>query len=355
MFKIIDLYIARTLLATTLMSLCVLTGLSALIRFIEQMKQVGKGSYDMTVAAIYILLSLPREFEQFFPMATLIGGLIGMGMLASNSELVVMQASGQSRWNIIVSAMKSALLMVVVVMMIGEWVAPLTEAKAKEIRTQAISGGSLFSSDRLVWAKDAENFVSIGEVIDKNTLRDVTVYRFNDSLALQQIMSGEQATYDGQAWLLKNVEFTDYLANQINVTQKSEEQWVSTLTPDKLGVVTVKPEALSIQGLYGYVDYLENNSQDPNRYKLAFWRKVLQPLTVGVMLLMALSFIFGPLRSVTMGARIIMGVLTGFGFFVSNEVFGTLSTVYQLPPLFGAVFPSAVFAIVAIFLLRRRG
>ncbi|MDP5039264.1 MAG: LptF/LptG family permease, partial [Paraglaciecola sp.] len=125
--------------------------------------------------------------------------------------------------------------------------------------------------------------------------------------------------------------------------------------PDKLGVVTVKPEALSIQGLYGYVDYLENNSQDPNRYKLAFWRKVLQPLTVGVMLLMALSFIFGPLRSVTMGARIIMGVLTGFGFFVSNEVFGTLSTVYQLPPLFGAVFPSAVFAIVAIFLLRRRG
>lgn len=355
MFKIIDWYIARTLLATTLMSLCVLTGLSALIRFIEQMKQVGKGSYDMTVAAIYILLSLPREFEQFFPMATLIGGLIGMGILASNSELVVMQAAGQSRANIIASAMKSALFMVVVVMMIGEWVAPLTEAKAKEIRTQAISGGSLFSSDRLVWAKDGENFVSIGEVIDRNNLRDVTVYHFNDKLALQQIMSGKQAIYDGQGWLLKNVEFTDYLTSQISVTQKEQEHWVSTLTPDKLGVVTVKPEALSINGLYGYIEYLENNSQDPNRYKLALWRKVLQPVTVGVMLLMALSFIFGPLRSVTMGARIIMGVLTGFGFFVSNEVFGTLSTVYQLPPLFGAAFPSLVFAFIAMYLLQKRG
>ena len=315
MFKIIDWYIARTLLSTTVMSLCVLTGLSALIRFIEQMKQVGKGSYDMTVAAIYILLSLPREFEQFFPMSTLIGGLIGMGILASNSELVVMQAAGLSRWNIIVSAMKSALLMVIIVMMVGEWVAPVTEAKAKEIRTQAISGGSLFSSENLVWAKDGENFVSIGEVIDRNNLRDVTVYRFDEKLALQQIISGQQANYDGQAWLLKNVEYTNYLATQISV----------------------------------------NNSQDSNRYELALWRKVLQPLTVGVMLLMALSFIFGPLRSVTMGARIIMGVLTGFGFFVSNEVFGTLSSVYQLPPLFGAAFPSAVFAFIAVYLLQRRG
>lgn len=355
MFKILDWYIARTLLTTTAMSLGVLVGLSALIKFIEQMKQVGKGSYDMTVAAIYIILSLPREFEQFFPMATLIGGLIGMGILASNSELVVMQAAGQSRWNIIVSAMKSALLMVVVVMMVGEWVAPLTEAKAKEIRTQAISGGSLFSSDRLVWAKDGDNFVSIGEVIDRNNLRDVTVYHFNEKLFLQQIVSGQQASYDGEAWLLKNVEYTDYSPTQINVRQSSQEYWKSTLTPDKLGVVTVKPEALSITGLYGYVEYLNNNSQDSNRYELALWRKILQPLSVGVMLLMALSFIFGPLRSVTMGARIIMGVLTGFGFFVSNEVFGTLSTVYQLPPLFGAAFPSAVFATIAIYLLQRRG
>jgi lipopolysaccharide export system permease protein len=355
MFKIIDWYIARTLLATTAMSLGVLVGLSALIKFIEQMKQVGRGSYDMTVAGVYIVLSLPRELEQFFPMATLIGGLVGMGMLASNSELVVMQASGQSRWNIIVSAMKSALLMVVFVMMIGEWVAPVTETKAKEIRTQAISGGSLFSSDRLVWAKDGENFVSIGEVVDKNTLRDITVYRFNDKLVLQQIISAKQGVYDGEAWMLNQVEETSYSAEQISVKQKAKDIWISTLTPDKLSVVKVKPEALSISGLYDYIQYLENNSQDADRYKLALWRKLLQPLTVGVMLLMALSFIFGPLRSVTMGARVILGVLTGFGFFVSNEVFGALSGVYHLPPFMGAALPSLVFAFFAMYLLQRRG
>ena len=68
---------------------------------------------------------------------------------------------------------------------------------------------------------------------------------------------------------------------------------------------------------------------------------------------MALSFIFGPLRSVTMGARVIMGVLTGFGFFILNEVFGPLSLVYQLPPYLGAILPSMLFAAIAALMLRK--
>tara|TARA_R110002012_G_scaffold77385_1_gene196461 strand:- start:1441 stop:2502 length:1062 start_codon:yes stop_codon:yes gene_type:complete len=353
MIKILDWYIARTLLSTTAMSLGVLVGLSALIKFIEQMKSVGRGSYDMTVAAVYVFLSLPRELEQFFPMATLIGGLIGMGILASNSELVVMQSAGQSRWNIIISAMKSAILMVLFVMVIGEWVAPVSETKAKEIRTQAISGGSLFSSDRLVWAKDGDNFVSIGEVVDKDTLREVSIYEFDNELYLRQITTAESATYQDKSWELSHVQSTEFSDNRIQVQDAADGAWESSLTPDKLGVVTIKPEALSIRGLIDYVNYLENNSQNSERYRLALWRKVLQPVSVGVMLLMALSFIFGPLRSVTMGARVIMGVLTGFGFFVSNEVFGSLSTVYHIPPFIGAILPSVVFTGISIHLLRR--
>lgn len=355
MFKILDIYIARTLLGTTAMSLSVLVGLSALIKFIEQMKQVGRGSYDMTTAGVYVLLSLPREIEQFFPMATLIGGLIGMGILASNSELVVMQSAGQSRWNIIMSAMKSALVMVLFVMSIGEWVAPVTETKAKEIRTQAISGGSLFAADRLTWAKDGDNFVSIGEVVDRYTLRDVNIYEFDQNLVLKKITHAEHAKFADKGWALTNMNDTLLAEQQIKYKQRAQGLWQSTLTPDKLGVVKVKPEALSIRGLSEYVNYRKNNSLDPSRYELALWRKILQPVSVGVMLLMALSFIFGPLRSVTMGARIILGVLTGFGFFVSNEVFGSVSLVYQLPPIFGAALPSAVFAVFSIYLLQKKG
>lgn len=353
MFKILDLYIARTLLGTITVTLSVLIGLSALIKFVEQLRKIGEGDYDMLAAFIYVLLSLPRDLEQFFPMATLLGGLIGMGVLASNSELVVMQAAGMSRWNIINSAMKSTLVMILAVMAVGEWVTPFSETKAKQLRTEAISGGSLFSSDKLVWAKDGDRFVSIGQVISQDSLKDVSIFNFNSDLSLQSITYAKNSTYDGDGWWLSNVEVTQFTETQVSVDYTDRMRWNSTLTPDKLGIVAVKPEALSITGLLDYVNYLDNNDQDPSRYELALWRKIFQPISVGVMLLMALSFIFGPLRSVTMGARVIMGVLTGFGFFILNEVFGPVSLVYQLPPFLGALLPSLLFAAVAGLMLRR--
>ncbi|MBT0585417.1 LPS export ABC transporter permease LptG [Alteromonas oceanisediminis] len=353
MLRILDFYIARTLLGTVTLTLSILLGLSALIKFVEQLRKLGEGDYDMAIALVYVLLSIPRDLEQFFPMATLLGGLIGMGILASNSELVVMQASGLSRWNIIGSAMKSCVLMILAVMAIGEFVTPVSESKAKEIRTEAISGGSLFSSEQVVWAKDGDNFVSIGQVVSREQLRDVTVYGFNQNLNLAQLTFAREARFTQESWQLSQVSHTYFEELQIRRENVENMRWESTLTPDKLGVVAIKPEALSIRGLNDYVRYLDNNAQDSSRYELALWRKILQPVSVSVMLLMALSFIFGPLRSVTMGARVIMGVLTGFSFFITNEVFGPLSLVYQLPPFIGALLPSAVFLLVAGFLLKR--
>ena len=353
MFKILDLYIARTLLGTITVTLSVLIGLSALIKFVEQLRKVGEGDYDMMVAFLYVVLSLPRDLEQFFPMATLLGGLIGMGVLASNSELVIMQAAGMSRWNIIISAMKSSIVMIFLVMAIGEWVTPFSESKAKEIRTEAISGGSLFSSDQLVWAKDGDHFVSIGQVISRDSLKDINIFDFNDDLSLNTITYAKAGDFDGENWWLSQVDTTKFSSQNVTIDSVEHMRWSSTLTPDKLGIVAVKPEALSITGLLDYVSYLNNNQQDSSRYQLALWRKILQPVSVGVMLLMALSFIFGPLRSVTMGARVIMGVLTGFGFFILNEVFGPISLVYQLPPFFGALLPSVLFAGIAAFMLRK--
>lgn len=353
MFKLIDLYIARTLLSSVAVTLSVLIGLSALIKFVEQLRRVGQGDYDMTIAGLYVLLSLPREIELFLPMATLLGALVGMGLLAQSSELVVMQAAGLSRTKITFSAMKSAVVIIIAVMALGEWVTPVSEAKAKQIRTQALSGGSLISGDSLTWAKDGNDFVSIGRVLDQNTLQKVNIYQFDDDLRLVQVISAEQAVFKQENWSLSDVKQVVFTPQRIQNNQMKTYAWDSSITPDKLGIVAVKPEALSIGGLNEYIGYLRNNGQDSARYELALWRKILQPVSVAVMLLLAMSFIFGPLRSVTMGARTGMGILAGFGFFVSNEMFGQVALVFQFPAIIGALLPSLLFTIVAVLLLRR--
>lgn len=355
MFKLIDIYIGKTVLSSTLMSLFILTCISGLFRFIEQLKSVGKGDYDALHAALFTLYSMPTDIEVFFPMAALIGGLTGLGMLASSSELVVMQAAGLSRFNIVLSVMKTALLMIIAVMVVGEWIAPATQKQAREIRAQAISGGSLISAKQGVWAKDGTSFVNIGVVEDTGRLNTITVYLFDDALNLKEILNASNGIFQEDSWLLSDVTRLTFTAEKISKTSLPELQWQSTLTPDKLGVVTIKrPEYLAIKDLVDYLDYLKANKQDGGRYELAFWRKVFAPITIAVMLFMALSFIFGPLRSVTMGARIILGVITGFSFYTANQIFGPISLVYQLPPVLGALLPSLLFMGVSFHFIRQR-
>ncbi|WP_215396901.1 LPS export ABC transporter permease LptG [Rheinheimera oceanensis] len=354
MLKIIDIYIGRTILTTTMLALSVLLVISAMFKFIDQMRSVGRGYYDMVHAALYTLYSVPGDLVTFFPMAALIGGLIGLGMLASNSELVVMQAAGLSRFNIISSVMKTAVIMMLIIMAVAEWGAPVSDRAARELRTKAISDGNLFAAQQGIWAKDGDQFVNIGKVDDLGNLTDVIIYQFDTDLKLVSIVSADSAVYRSDAWQLQQVVRQDFTADRILKQLTAQQSWRSSLTPDKLSVVTIKPEMLSLTGLNDYVDYLQQNAQESSRYELAFWRKALQPLTIAAMLLMALSFIFGPLRSVTMAARVLMGILTGFAFYMSNEVFGPVALVYQLPPLAGAMVPSLLFIGLSVYFMRKK-
>lgn len=352
--RILDWYIARILASTTFLTLAVFISVSGIIKFVEQMKAVGRGGFEMSHAALFVLYSIPRDVEIFFPMSALVGGLIGLGMMASNSELVVMQAAGLSRFNIIKSVMKTASVLILLSMAVGEWLAPPGEAAARAIRAQAISGGSLISSSSGIWAKDGDNFVNIGEVETQGKLKHVQIYRFNENLELASYTNAKSAVYVDQTWTLQAVENTKITAEKIEKNEQQTQTWPSTLTPDKLGVVTVKPESLSISGLVDYLDYLELNQQDQSRYLLAFWRKIMQPLTVAVMLLLALSFIFGPLRSMSMGARIMMGVVTGLGFHLLNQGLGSMALVYQIPPIVGAILPSLMVIGISVFFINKR-
>jgi len=354
-FKILDLYIGRTIIATTSLVLVTFVGLSGIIKYVEQLRKVGRGTYDLLQALYFVVLSIPRDIEMFFPMAALLGALIGLGMLAASSELVVMQAAGFSKLDIGLSVLKTAVPLMIIVTLLGQWGAPQAQKMARDLRAMSISGGSIISTRSGVWARDANDFIFIGKV-DGEQLHGMNIWRFDKEKQLKNVIFAEEVNYiSDNTWMMSDVELTT-LENEVEISKQSlpEYRWETSLAPDKLAVVTVKPEELSLSGLYDYVSYLEESEQDSSRYELAFWRKITQPISIAVMMLMALSFIFGPLRSVTMGARILSGVIAGFTFYISSEFFGPLSLVYQIPPAFGAIAPSVVFLAIAVMLLRRK-
>lgn len=355
MFKLLDWYIGRTIIATTSLVLVTFVGLSGIIKYVEQLRKVGDGSYDLMQALLFVVLSIPRDIEIFFPMAALLGALIGLGALAASSELVVMQASGFSKLDIGLSVLKTAIPLMLIITLLGEWGAPQAQKMARDMRAFATSGGNILSVRTGVWARDANDFIFISK-IDNERLYGLNMWRFDEQKKLNHIIFAEQVDYIGDNhWLMKQVQVTN-LQNDVQLSKEELDvyQWRTALAPDKLAVVTVKPEELSLSGLYDYVQYLKASEQDSARYELALWRKISQPFAIGVMMLMALSFIFGPLRSVTMGARVLSGVIAGFTFYISSEFFGPLSLVYGFHPAFGAIAPSLVFLTIAVMLLNRK-
>lgn len=357
MFGVLDRYIGKTILNTIMMTLFLLVSLSGIIKFVEQLRKVGKGSYNVLDAGLFTILSVPSDLEVFFPMAALLGALLGLGILAQRSELVVMQASGFSRLRVAIAVMKTALPLVIISMLIGEYVAPKGYEFAHDYRSQQTAGESLLSTQNGLWIKDGNKFIFIHHIRDKDHMQGISIYDFDHNKRLSSITYAEQALWQAatQSWLLTQVE-RSLLDNpqKINGSQRLTEQWKTALTPEKIGVVALDPDALSIRGLHDYINYLKQSGQTTERYQLNMYSKIIQPLSVAVMMLMALSFIFGPLRSVSMGFRVLTGISCGFLFYVLDKIFGPLSLVYGFPPILGAILPSALFLSVSIYLLIKR-
>jgi len=357
MFKVLDRYIGKTIFNTIMMTLFMLVSLSGIIKFVDQLRKTGQGAYSALDAGYYTLLSVPKDIEIFFPMAALLGALLGLGTLAQRSELVVMQASGFTRLQVALSVMKTAIPLVLLTMAVGEFVAPQGEQMARNFRAQQLYGGSLVSTQNGLWAKDGNDFIYIERIKGDNEIDGVSIYRFNDARRLQSVRYAATATWnqDRKLWELAQVDESDLKdPKQIAGSQSLSGVWKTNLTPDKLGVVALDPDALSISGLYNYSKYLTQSGQESGRYLLNMWSKIFQPLSVAVMMLMALSFIFGPLRSVSMGVRVVTGISFGFLFYVLDQIFGPLSLVYGLPPILGAVLPSAAFFAISLYLLLKR-
>ena len=356
MMNTLDRYIGKSILGSIFATLLTLVGLSAIIKFVEQFRSVGKGTYDIWQAVAFTGLSIPKDIETFFPMAALLGALMALGNLASRSELVVMQAAGFSRFKIGMAVMKTALPLVLLTMVIGEWGIPQTEQFARDMRARALSGGSMLSMKNGVWAKDGNNFVFVRRVTDDAKLNDIYIYTFDQHRNLTELKHANQASYseDESKWTLRQVNHSMISKDEITTSNRLSEKWETNLTPDKLGAVSLRPTSLSISGLYNYISFLRETGQDVSRFELTFWRKIFQPVSVGVMMLLALSFIFGSLRSVTAGARIVTGICFGFLFYVVNEIFGQMSVVYNMPAVFGALMPSLLFIVMIWWLLSRK-
>ena len=350
---LLDRYIGRVVAGATLMVLLVLMALFSFTAFVTELGDVGKGSYGLWQAGQYVILSLPRLAYQLFPSVALIGSMIGLGILASNSELTVMRAAGVSLQRMTAAVMKTALVFMVATIALGELVAPPAERYAQAMRSTALSDQAALRAGDSFWARDGNDFIHVGAVFNGGLVSDVTIYQMDVEHRLRSVTRAGQASYQQGRWLLSDVRRSVITRGGVHTRDLGNTTWDSLLSPQLLDVVAVEPEFLSIGGLYRYVQYLRSNNLNATRYAQAFWKKIVSPLSTGVMVFLAIPFIFGPLRTVAIGQRIVVGTLVGISFYVINQIVSYMGMVYQLNAFFASWTPTLAFLGVAVYMLRR--
>lgn len=342
--KIFSRYLAVNMLTSTLLALLVLTAVAGVFAFMGQLGDLA-GSYGVLQALAYVLMTLPRRAYELFPTAVLLGALLGLGNLASNSELVVMRASGMSAMRITAAVLRAGLVLVVLATLIGEVLAPPGEEYAQNLRSTSRSGYVTLESRNGFWARDQSSFINIRRVLPGARLENISIYRYNRRGELQTVTHAASAEYVNGEWLLHNIEESHISDSGVKTQKEARARWDSVLDPGLLETLAIDPDNLAALSLYRYVKYLKQNNLDASRYQLAFWIKLITPLSTLVMLLVAMPFVFGPLRSSSAGPRVLIGVLVGLGFYLMNQALSYVGLVYGLDPLLSALLPSVLFAI----------
>ncbi len=347
----LDRYISRNVLGATVIVLLILVFLEALFSFLGQLDDV-RGNYQSLDALIFTLLMIPKKLYELIPVSALVGCLVGLGSMASNSELVVMRAAGVSLWRILGAVMKPTLVMIFTGLILGEYLAPMAEQVGETRKAIARSADGTYTGEGF-WHREGHEYMYFNAVEPNGVLYGVSRYVFDDDMKLQESSFAKRGIYQGDHWLLENVTTISRKDEQFITEESLVEPWDTSLTTTLLKVVVVKPEALPISGLLTYTQYLAAQGLDAGEYDLALWTKLLQPLSILSLVIVGISFVFGPLRSVSMGLRIFSGVITGIVFMIVQNLMGPSSLVFGFPPVLSVMIPIIICLLAGALMLRR--
>lgn len=351
--RLLDGYIGRAVLGGTALVMCVLLSLFVFIEFVDELGVIGQGEYGVWSAFQYVAYSVPRLAYELMPLAALLGSLIGLGLLASNNELVMMRAAGVSLNRMTWAALKAGLLLVVIALLVGELLVAESEQRAQDVRTSALSGHSALRTEEGFWTRDETNFINVRAVFPGGRLAGIYIYEFDRQLGLRRISSARSATYEDGRWSLEAVRRSRITDDGVVTERLPRMTWQSRLSPELLDIIAIQPDSLSTSGLYKYIRYLKGNGLSAGRYEMELWTRIVLPLATCVMVFVAVPFVFGPLRSVGVGQRILVGVLVGIGFYLFNQIVSYVGLVYQLNPAVSAVAPTALFLAGALYMRRK--
>ncbi len=352
--SVLSRYLMKAIVGHTVMVLLVLLTLSSLYMFIEQQDDIGTGTYRTADALLYVALTMPQYAFDMLPIAALIGALLALGNLARSMELIVIRAAGVSVARMAVWVFGAGLLLMASTWMLGEYIAPPLTQYGKQMKIFAKSKDYSISANDGAWAKDGNTIISVQKQNAGNTYGGVYVFKFSPQRRLLSIGHASSARIENDnTWRLSNYRESVIEEDRVLPSVQNSAVLATGLSPEFLGLASVEPDALSVSGLRSYIGHLKENDLDARSYETAYWARIARTAAVAIIVVLAVPFAFGPMRSTGTGVRTVVGIMLGVAFFLIAQMLESAGEVFNLPPLAVAWTPTVLLTLITAVAVAR--
>jgi len=356
--KIRDRYIAKTLLNYTIIVLVVWTSIYSFFNFLAELNSVGKDGYTVLSAFTYIILQLPEvAYKQASPII-LLGCILGMGHLATTGQLLIFRVSGASILKITLLTLKISLILVLFFICIGEFLAPISSNLAKSSKSNATGGSSASFNQEGFWIRDGDNFINVKKNIDGTLFSGITVIEVNSSNMIERVIKSENALFDGNSLDMSGSEIFSINESssfdRISLKERNSYEKTVSFDQDLISSLKKEPEDLSTWTLFKQIRFLSDNKLRSGVFEVELYKRLIQPVTLIAMILVAMLFIFGSTRDVTLGRKIFFGVALGLSFEMLSRVASAMALSLDFSPLLSSILPSILVMFISIFLLLKK-
>ncbi len=352
--NILSGYIVKEVLKGSAIAIILLLTLFNLFTFSDELKDLGKGNYGIKEIFLYLAFTSPRVFYELIPSAALLGSLFVVGSMANNREIVAMRAAGASIFWVIKSVMQAGAIIVIIALLVGEFIAPDAERKARILKTTAQNNEIVMHSKSGLWLKEGNQFINVRKIPRKGELADIYIYEVDGHNHLFAVKKIDNATFsENNLWKMTGVIKSEIAASQILSSSFPTQAWNTSIDPDLLNIVVVDSENMSLYDLFMYIDFLKRNDQKTQSFELAFWSRLINPFITFVMLMISIPFVVGVQRGMSTGGRMMIGGIIGMTFNIFDKIAGYVGLVYGYDPMIMAVLPSTIVFLSALYAVKK--
>lgn len=394
--QVLGRYVKLNALLAIIAAVIGLWALQVLFSYLSELDALSD-SYTMSDALAFIFYRSPYFLEEFMPTGALLGAVVGLGLLANKSELVVMRAAGVSIYRIVGWVLQPALLFVLLALAINQFVLPYSNQRANEINNE--DNTSLVTSVRGYWTvqprfkttdnknnnndntnsnsdeasvqRDGSDILYIDYADVKGNIGEVKRWHLDNSGNLQTAIhatggkyTGRQAVTSDNASLSEQYRYDWQLGNMttLSINQgfgSSQSTTASDIlslpfAPESVYLLTRQAEDLSLTQLYEHRQFMRQQGKRSLTHELAFWQKLLSPLSILSLVIVACSFVFGSLRTHSLGLRIVVALLFGLLFSYVQDLVGFVSLATGVSPLLMVLLPIIASTAAGGYLIKRQ-